>query len=122
MHRAMERPKAWDDPEWDATARAWNELGLGTLSVEVTAPGLVEIRVVGSRHETVPPELLCTLLEGVLERLAGQPVSVLHAGNDEPVTGNAVRFLAGSRRLLPRLARGLSEGRSIDDLIGEIWS
>jgi hypothetical protein len=113
-------------PSWDAIGDAWRESGLGRLSRSTPGPGLMEIVVEESRLPFGVPEFAAGLLEGLIESFVSEPVGVIMtsvaATEDDTGTDAPVRFTVGAPELIARLRPGLGSGRSIQDLMEEVWS
>lgn len=113
-------------PSWEAIGEAWTELGLGRLSRSAPGPGLMEIVVEESGLPSGTPEFEQGMLEGLIGSFVSEPVGVTitsvadsmeDTGVDVPV-----RFVVGAPELIARLRPGLGSGRSIRDLMEEVWS
>jgi len=112
-------------PSWDAIGDAWRESGLGRLSRTTPGPGLMEIVVEESRLPFGAPEFAAGLLEGLIGSFVSEPVGVtmtsVAATNDDTSADAPVRFTVGAPELIARLRPGLDSGRSIQDLMEEVW-
>ncbi len=112
-------------PTWDAICEAWQNLGLGRLSRTVPGPGLLEIVNAESGLPSGAPEFGRGLLEGLIEGLVSEPVGVITtslAGTSDSGADMSDRYVVGAPELIARLKPGHESGRSIGDLMEEIWS
>ena len=111
------------DPSWDAIDDAWRELGLGRLSRSAPGPGLMEIGLEESGIPTGSPDFLQGLLEGLIESFVSEPVRAAAVADtiDDPEVSQ-FRFVVGAPELIARLRPGLDTGRSIAELMEEVWS
>jgi hypothetical protein len=113
-------------PSWDAIGDAWEKLGLGRFSRSTPGPGLMEIVVEEPGLPSGAPEFVQGLLAGLIESFASEPVGVAIMSVadtiDDTGAGICVRFLVGAPELIARLRPGLDSGRSIRNLMEEIWS
>ena len=111
------------DPSWNATDDAWRELGLGRLSRSAPGPGLMEIVLEESGIPTGSPDFLQGLLEGLIESFVSEPVRAAAVADtiDDPEVSQ-FRFVVGAPELIARLRPGLDSGRSIAELMEEVWS
>ena len=111
------------DPSWNAIDDAWRELGLGRLSRSAPGPGLMEIVLEESGIPSGSPDFVQGLLEGLIESFVSEPVSAAAVVDtiDDPEV-NQFRLVVGAPELIARLRPGLDSGRSIADLMEEVWS
>jgi len=111
------------DPSWDAIDDAWRELGLGRLSRSAPGPGLMEIVLEESGIPSGSPDFVQGLLEGLIESFVSEPVRAAAVADtiDDPEVAQ-FRFVVGAPELIARLRPGLDSGRSIADLMEEVWS
>ena len=113
-------------PSWEAISVAWQDLGLGRLSRTVPGPGLLEIVNEESGLPSGAPEFGQGLLEGLIEGFVSEPVRVMLTSvadsNDDSVADGVARFVVGAPELIARLEAGRHSGRSIGDLMEEVWS
>lgn len=105
----MEERSKPDSPDWETLARVWRDLGLGDFHLEEPGPGLLEIRIADRGTSAVRGETIRELLHGLLTDLAGQPVGLIEAPEDDS-TGASIRFLIGSPRLLGRIGPDYEAG------------
>jgi len=113
-------------PSWDAIGDAWGNLGLGRLSRSTPGPGLMEILVEEPGLPSGVPEFVQGLMEGLIESFVSEPVGVTIMSVADTIddTGASIsdRFLLGAPELIARLRPGLESGRSIRNLMEEVWS
>jgi hypothetical protein len=113
-------------PSWDAIGDAWESLGLGRFSRSTPGPGLMEIAVEEPGLPLGAPEFVHGLLAGLIGSFASESVGVaiMSAANtiDDTGAGISVRFLVGAPELIERLRPGLDSGRSLRNLMEEVWS
>lgn len=111
------------DPSWNAIDDAWRELGLGRLSRSAPGPGLMEIVLEESGIPSGSPDFVQGLLEGLIESFVSEPVRASAVADtiDDPEVAQ-FRFVVGAPELIARLRPGLDSGRSIADLMEEVWS
>ena len=113
-------------PSWDVIGDAWGNLGLGRFSRSTPGPGLMEIVVEEPGLPSGAPEFVEGLLEGLIESFVSEPVGVTIMSDADTVddigADISVRFLVGAPELIARLRPGLDSGRSIRNLMEEVWS
>ena len=113
-------------PTWDSICEAWQNLGLGRLSRTVPGPGLLEIVNAESGLPPGAPEFGRGLLEGLIEGFVSEPVGVMTTSLADTSGDSGAdvsdRYVVGAPELLARLEPGLESGRSIGDLMEEVWS
>lgn len=113
-------------PSWDSIGDAWENLGLGRFSRSTPGPGLMEIVVEEPGLPSSAPEFVQGLMEGLIESFVSEPVGVMIMSFADTIedTGAvlSVRFLVGAPELIARLRPGLDSGRSVRDLMEEVWS
>ena len=113
-------------PSWEAISDAWQDLGLGRLTRSDLGPGLLEIVNEEPGLPSGATDFGQGLLEGLLEGFVSEPVRVMLTSvadsNDDSGADVSARYIVGAPELIARLEPGLRSGRSIRDLMGEVWS
>lgn len=113
-------------PSWDSIGDAWENFGLGRFSRSTPGPGLMEIVVEEPGLPSSAPEFVQGLMEGLIESFVSEPVGVMIMSFADTIedtgAGLSVRFLVGAPELIARLRPGLDSGRSVRDLMEEVWS
>ena len=112
-------------PPWEAIFDAWSNHGLGSLSRSDPGPGLMEIVMEDSGLPSSAPGFVQGLLEGLIESLVSEPVGIAItsvAESADEMTGDPpLRCVVGAPELIARLRPGLDSGRTVRDLMEEIW-